>query len=297
MATSNPDFPSYQRSTPPPYEEPRREHGCFFYGCIIAGILSLLLLIGIGVALFFFYRWAGRLIEEYTATVPRELPAVSMPAERRKTLEERVEAFRTAVKEGKPTEPLVLDSDELNVLLDKNEELKGKVYVSIDDDKLKGQISIPLEKLPMFGLTKGRYLNGEAELEASLDHGVLIVTLESIEVNGKTVPPEVMAQIRTQNMAKDVYKDAKTAEEIRKLDTIRVKDGKLTITARDRARGPEDDKGGEPARIEARDGKAIAHPPHETPAPGSSAPTGKKLPEDVLAPPGPPPHAARKPSD
>ncbi len=41
-----------------------------------------------------------------------------------------------------------------------------------------------------FGLrmVKGRYLNGEADLKASLRDGVLIVTLDSIEVNGKSHP-------------------------------------------------------------------------------------------------------------
>ena len=37
-------------------------------------------------------------------------------------------------------------------------------------------------------MVKGRYLNGEADLKASLFDGVLIVTLDAIEVNGKKLP-------------------------------------------------------------------------------------------------------------
>ena len=54
---------------------------------------------------------------------------------------------------------------------------------------------------------RGRYLNGEADLKASLEDGVLIVTLASFEVNGKKAPEEFMTEVREQNVAKDFYKD------------------------------------------------------------------------------------------
>ncbi len=305
MAASNPDFPSYQKFTPPAYEEPPRQHGCFFYGCIIASILSLLLLIAVGVLLYLGYRMLGRAIEEYTATAPRELPKVEMPADQRKIVKERWEAFRKALEDGKPTEPLVLDSDEINVLIDEAEDLKdlkGMVYVSIDDDKLKGQISIPLEKFVNVGLTRGRYLNGEAEIKASIANDVLVVTLESIEVNGKTMPPDAMAQLRGQNIVQDAYKDPKKAAWLRNLESVEIKDGKLTIKAKDRSKGPDSGKAKESATIETKDGKVIVHPPQEKPAPNSDVPPAEiKLPDEILAPPEPraagPAEPAKKPSD
>ena len=86
-----------------------------------------------------------------------------------------MEAFRKAVEDGTATEPLVLTSDDLNALIDENDELKGTIYVKIEGDELKGQVSFPLEKLPL-PMVKGRYLNGEADLKASLFDGELIVT-------------------------------------------------------------------------------------------------------------------------
>ena len=61
---------------------------------------------------------------------------------------------------------------------------------------------------PMF---KGRYLNGKADLKASLFDGELIVHLDAIEVKGKPVPPEFMTEIRKQNIAKDAAKDKDVA--------------------------------------------------------------------------------------
>jgi hypothetical protein len=305
MAANNPDFSDYQKFTPPAYEEPPRQRGCFFYGCIIASILSLLLVIAVSVFLYLGYRMLGRAIEEYTSTTPRELPKVEMPAEQRQNVADRWTAFRKALEEGRPTEPLVLNSDEINVLIEEQEDLKdlkGMVYVSIDQDKLKGQISIPLEKFVNLGLTRGRYLNGEAEIKATIANDVLVVTLESVEVNGKTVPPDAMAQLRGQNVAQDAYKDPKKAAWLRNLQSVEIKDGKLTIKAKDSTKKPESDKAEPSPRGETKDGKAVVHPPEGTPAPKTDVPpAAKKLPDDVLAPSQPsspaPAETAKKPTD
>jgi hypothetical protein len=166
------------------------------------------------------------------------------------------------------------------------------VFVAIDRDKLKGKISIPLSEIPSFGLTRGRYLNGEAELKVSLQDGVLLVTLESIEVNGKDLPSELMNSLRNQNLAKDAYKDQRTAEEIRKYQSIEIKDGKLIIKARDHMKETDEGKADGSPRIETRDGKVIVHPPQEKPAPTTKARTlPDTLPDDVLAPSDPRPSA------
>jgi hypothetical protein len=302
MASSNIDYSDYKRIAPP-YDEPPRQRGCFFYGCIIATVLSLLLLIAIAVIFFVLYRWLGNVVEEYTATAPRELPKVEMPAEQRATLKQRVDAFQSAIKEGRPTEPLVLTSEEVNALIEDHPDLKnlkGKVYVTIEQDKLKGQVSVPLSDVPLLGLTRGRYLNGEAEIKVSLQEGILLVTLDSIEVNGKKVPEEAMKSLRNQNWAQDVYKDPRKAEELRKYQSIEIKDGKLIIKVRDTTKADEGGQSEGSPRIETRDGKVIVHPPHEKAAPSNKAEAPPPwLPDDVLAPPDPRPAApaesARKP--
>jgi hypothetical protein len=304
MASRNADFSDYQKFVPPPYEEPRHQHGCFFYGCIIASILSLLLLIAVGVAAFFIYRLVEGVVDNYTATTPNELPKVDLPAEQRRTLRERVDAFDAAIKEGRPTEPLVLTSEELNALIDEKSDLKGKIYVSIEKDRLKGQISFPLSEILNTGMTRGRYLNGEATLKASLEDGVLIVTIDSLQVNGMEPPPEVMNSVRSQNLAKGVYKDARNAEEIRNLESIQIKDGKLFITARDRSKQDVAEKSDDSPRIETGDGKVIVHPPGNaekttSPPDATGTPPAGIRPDDLHSPPDSRPTApadpARKP--
>jgi hypothetical protein len=238
MSTNDPEFYQAPKFTPEPPQAVPRQRGCFFYGCIIALVLALLMAILLAVGAFFLYRFSDKMVKEYTATAAQELPKVEMPAENRQALNDRVEAFRKAVKEGAPTEPLVLTSDDLNALIAENEDLKGKIFVKVEGDEIKGQVSIPLDPLaqgPFRAMFQGRYLNGEADLKASLKDGVLIVKLDSIEVNGKRPPDEMMNGIREQNLAKDAYKDEKNANMIRKIESLEVKDGKIILRVRAKA--------------------------------------------------------------
>src|SRR5262249_41226065 len=154
--------------------EPPRTRGCFFYGCLISGVLAVLIAVALAVGFYLLYRWVGQFVDEYTATVPRELPKVEIPDEHRQTLNERVEAFRKAIDAGAATEPLVLDGSDINALIEEYTDFKGKVFVTIEGDKLKGQVSIPLESIGL-PMVSGRFLNGEAEFKASLEGGVLVV--------------------------------------------------------------------------------------------------------------------------
>lgn len=267
MASSDIDFSDYKRIAPP-YDEPPRQRGCLFYGCIIAIVLSLLFMIAVGVIAFLLYRWIGTMVDEYTATAPRALPTVAMPAEERATLKERVEAFKAAVKERRQTPPLILTSDELNALIEDNPDLRGKVYVAIERDKLKGQVSLPLSEIPSFGLTRGRYLNGEAEFNVRLEDGEPFVTIGYLEVNGKRPSDEFMKGLKGQNLLRNIQTDPETTRTIRGLDSVEVKDGKLVITARERRKPPED--------------AGASTPTGQSPAPERGAAT---LPDDVLAPP------------
>ncbi len=258
-STNDPEFYQAPKFTPDSYQPPR-QRGCFFYGCIIASILMVMVLVLIGAATYFVFRGLHQLAEQYTTTAPRELPKVDVPPNQRESLKKRAEEFSKAVEEGKAVEPLVLTGDDLNVLIEEEPQLsqiKGHVYLKIEGDELKGQVSIPLEKfsqVPGFGMLKGRYLDGEADIKASLNSGVLIITLDSIEVNGKRVPEEAMTNIRQENLAKDAYKNPKQAAILHKLESLEIKDGKMTI------------------KVKAK------------PADATGKEAEKKLPADVVAP-------------
>ena len=215
-------------ATPPP----SKGRGCFFYGCLTAIVLLLLFCL----LAFFAVRFVRHQINQYTASQPKPMPTVEMADAELEELEARVKIFGEAMDQGTPVEPLVLTERDLNALLvksGKSGELAYHVHDSLDGDQVKGQISLPLSKLSR--LTKDRYLNGEATFDVSLENGVLIVTAREIRVQGKPLPETFMGPIRRENLARDAYKDAKNAETLRKVESLKVQDGRVIIKARAKA--------------------------------------------------------------
>jgi hypothetical protein len=233
MASYDPEYYNAPRFSPE-YGEPRsRGRGCFFYGCVFASALGLFAIIALGVMAFVGYRLVNRFVTEWTSTTPVELPKVQISDDERRSVRERVEAFRKAVNEGTATDPLVLSGDDLNALIEENPTFKDTIYARIEGDKLKAQVSIPLDRFKI-GMVRGRYLNGEAELKASLSSGVLVVNLDTLEVNGKRPPEKFLQSLRQQNLAKDAYDNPKNAEMLSRFESMTIKDGKIILTPRRR---------------------------------------------------------------
>ena len=201
-----------------------------FYGCLTSIVLLLLA----GVLAYFTVRWVRSQIYAFTGTAPVQLPKVEMADAEYQNLQKRVSSFNDAMQQGKPGEPLVLNEREINALITKAPNMKdiaNKVYVSLDGDQVKGQISLPLDKFGWLG--RGRYLNGEATFKVSLQNGVLSVTAQEIQVNGKQLPETVMSGLREKNLAEDVIaKDPQKAEALSKIESIQVHDSLVTIQAR-----------------------------------------------------------------
>lgn len=269
MASQDPEFYSAPKFSPEQDDYQPRERGCFFYGCLIAAVLAVLTIIALAVVSYFGYRYLSQLVEQWTATAPVELPRVEIPEADRKQVHERIDAFRQALDKGTASEPLVLTSDDLNALIEDNADFRGTIHARIEGDKLKAQVSFPLDRLEI-GLLKGRYLNGEAELKASLSQGVLLVTLDSLMVNGKQPPDELLQELRQQNLAQDAYKNPKNAEWLRQFDSLEIKDGKIILKPRARGAGPP--APGPPAQA----GAPLPPPPPDS---GPAAEPGERRPE------------------
>lgn len=212
-------------STPPP----PKGRGCLFYGCLTGVVLFLLMIL----MAFFAVRFVRNKLNDYTDTKPAPLPRVEMAESEFKELQARVKTFGEAVDQGKPAEPLVLTERELNALIAKSDQtgkLAEHVHVALEGDQVKGEISLPLSRIGWLG--KGRYLNGEATFNVSLENGVLIVTAREVRVKGKALPEAFMEPLRKENLAKDAYKDPKNAEALRKLEQLKIEDGKVILKAR-----------------------------------------------------------------
>ena len=241
---SHPDYEAGQKPFPPDgpqgpvYYAARPEktgRGCFFWGCItslIVGGMGLLLMIAV-VVMFGYY--ANKMIQEYTDTVPDTIPVVNLPEDAQKELFARWDAFRKALDDGSDAE-ITLNADEVNALIDRESELKGKVYATLVGDQVGAKISIPLGASGIPGLG-GRYLNGNASFTVKMsEEGDLDVRLKDLEVRGKKMTPEVKAQLAGNNLAQEYVKNPNNRELIDKIRKIQIKDSKVFIQARGKAK-------------------------------------------------------------
>jgi hypothetical protein len=208
-----------------PAAKPRR--GCVFYGCITGLVLLVLVLGGLMVGL----HYVRKMVNQYTENGPMELPALQMSQGEIGKVKQRFEAFQTSVRDQRPTEPLELTADDINALIASGSDqqaLKGKFYVSLDGDKLKGEVSVPLQQIGL-SMFKGRYLNGNATFSLSFRNGALSVSPQTINVKGKPLPETYMREIRKQNLAEGFTSETNAVAVLQGLEDIQVKDGKLVV--------------------------------------------------------------------
>ncbi len=210
-----------------PFRLTANDGNCFIYGCAILAVLGI---IAVVVAALGTRYYVGQLRENYTEDQAATLPVIDLTDEERDALIARVDAFYDMLKEGTAAEPLILNQNDLNGIIQYHphfSDLSDKVYFTLDGDKVSGQVSVPLGNIPMFG---GRYFNGTADFDVSFEDGVGKVFVLDATVKGEPVPESVMAEARTENLAKDMQNNPDTQEVMDRIDTIDIVDGKIIVT-------------------------------------------------------------------
>lgn len=237
---------------------PRKGCGCWAWGCagvLLVGVLGFAALAG-GT-----YWVARNLINTYTSDQPQQLAKVEYEGEKLEALQGRVKAFSESIKEGSETEDLVLSADDLNALISADENLRGKVFVRIENGQVAGDVSFPLDQLPM---GKGRYFNASASFDVMLERGLLMIILADAEVRGEKLPAEFLRQMRGENLAQELYKNPETAKVLERIDEITIGDGEVILRVRreETSQGPETPEAPEEPETPATDAPAG---PEETP--------------------------------
>lgn len=253
---------------------PAKRRGCFFYGCLIASILAVIGLILAAVIAYVGWNFYIGKLNEYTGTAPIPIPKVEVSEDAKKTLDERVAAFKKALDEEEAAE-IVLSADDINALLSENETFKDRIYVSIDNDKISAKVSIPLEQTGLPG-TAGRYFNGNATAKIELKDGNLIVYIQELEANGKTLPPEVKTQLAGENIAKNFTNNPDTSKQIARFKSIEVEDGKVIIKSKGKKPDSAETK---PATREPKPDPKAEEAPKVEPPKGEEAPKPEEAPK------------------
>ncbi len=200
--------------------------GCLLGGCFGVLGLGFLLVVGGGIGIYYYAK--GQLVK-YTAEAPRELPKVEYTEKELQDLSGRFESFQKSIQEQKTPDKLILTADEINGLIGQDENLKGRVFVKINEGKVSADVSFPADMVPG---GKGRYFNGSVSANVSMENGVLIVTIADAEVNGESLPEMVLEPLRQENLAKDAYKDPENAKILRRFESLTIENDRIILTPR-----------------------------------------------------------------
>ena len=219
-----------------------KKRGCFFYGCLSCIIAAILIAVTGFLGVRFLVGRINATIMEYTEASPRALPTVDMPTNEIAQLKERAAAFGRALDAHTNTPPLILTGPEINVLLrtaqqTKDAKLNERFYVSLEGEHIKAQTSLPLDEFPQLPLihTKGRYLNGVADVTATVTNAAVSMNINSVMVKGKPLPAQLlmqMQQFQRQMLSQNVNNNPTNAPYLERLESVEVKDGTMILKAK-----------------------------------------------------------------
>lgn len=176
---------------PPPKT---RRTGCLGKGCMMLVVFLILL----GVA-FFIGGYVGvRYV--VTSDQPKQIPEVETSEADQVAVKQRWEEFKTGPKtvaleaantpadgttttEVAPTPSsnrIELSATDINQLIAGSRKLRGKAFVSIENNVARVQVSVPLEKAGF----RGRFLNGELQVRSAPDRNPRNIEITEVSVGG-----------------------------------------------------------------------------------------------------------------
>jgi hypothetical protein len=147
-------------------------------------------------AAFFIGGYAGvRYV--VTSTEPREIPQVETTEADQRAVKERWEEFKESrhmtsatvtqdpPEEGAAPAPssanrIELTASDINHLIAGSRNLRGKAFVSIENNVARIQVSVPLEKVGF----RGRFLNGEFQARAAADGNPRDLEVTEVSLGG-----------------------------------------------------------------------------------------------------------------
>jgi hypothetical protein len=211
---------------PPPKKKSR------WRGCLWALLICFVLLIVLGITGLLVVRsMIKSAVRDYTSTQPVEIPILETSEAEAKAITSRAQKFFEDLRGGKEVEPLMFTADELNRLIASTgtNQLAGKVYVTIEDGKVKGRVSIALDQFGSPEL-KGRWLNGMVTLRARIEGGELKVHAEEISANDKTIPAFILNRIKERNLADEHMNNQDFYATLQLIESITATNNAIIVT-------------------------------------------------------------------
>jgi hypothetical protein len=159
------------------------------------------------------------------AEAPAAVPQFAASDEQIQAVQERWRDFKQKIRARQPAE-IALTADDINSLIAKNRDPRWKAFVSIEDNRLHLQASVPIGEF--FGRS-GYYFNGDTTIQLNGAESLEHPQLNQIIVNNKPVPKDLLNWKYQSKRLRDYLAEYRNTSD---LGTIEIRDGKLILRSR-----------------------------------------------------------------
>lgn len=226
MNDSDNSSPPFLDAPPVPAPRPRKRRW-WLVALVVLGLMVALLV----VSLLGIFWLARSTMLRYTDTNAVPLPKVTASAESGAKVQARLVKFFEALKGNQPLEPLELTADDLNMLIaagSRKNPLKDRLYVTIDEQGLHGDFSVPLGNGAP-GPLQGRFLNGRGDLKVVFQDGELRVWVDNLSAHGRPVPKLLANQLSKRNLAEGLLNNPDAYNTLQQLESIAITNGAVVL--------------------------------------------------------------------
>lgn len=213
---------------------PRQEGlGCFARGCLILLVFAIVLAIACFAGVYWGFQRHSAIVHgiywlaktHSIAAEPMPVPEFAASDEQIRVVRERWQDFEQKTRAGQAAE-IELTADDINALIAANRDARARVFVSIEGNQLRIQVSTPLGEI----LNRpGYYFNGDITVEFKGAESLENPQMNRIVVNGKQVPSELLNWKYRSRRLHEYLADYRNSYDI---GTIEVRDGKLILRSR-----------------------------------------------------------------
>jgi hypothetical protein len=212
---------------------PPKRMGCFGKGCLILVVFGVVLAIACAVGVYWGLQHHSAVVRgmywltraHAISDTPAPIPPYHPSDEKLRATVERWRNFEVSVRAGQPTE-IELSAEDLNNLIASNERLRGKMFASIEGDRLRLQVSVPLGEIAG---RSGYYLNGDVGIQPQGSESLVSPRLAKITINNQPLPPDVLDWKYQSRPLRDYLEESESPWNT---TTFEVRDGNVLLKSR-----------------------------------------------------------------
>ena len=211
---------------------PKRGMGCFARGCLILVFFAIVLAVACVAGLYWGFQRHSAIVHgiywlaktHSIAEAPAPVPEFAASGEQIQGVQERWQDFQQKIRANQAAE-IELTGDDINSLIAMSRDARWKVFVSIEDNRLRLQTSVPLGEF--FG--RSGYFNGDTTIQLNGAESLEHPQLDQIIVNNQPVPKDILNWKYHSKRLGNYLAEFRNSSDI---NAIEIRDGKLILRSR-----------------------------------------------------------------